>query len=254
VLVLRSFAYLAALYGFTALGLVFGWPMFLRRWPGPWPYVKFWAGTSIWLHRVICKVRVEYRGLEHVPDGGFLVASKHQSMWETLAFVPAFRFTTYILKQELMAIPMFGWAMRRTGMIAIDREAGARALVAMTKRARAAIAEGRQVVIFPEGTRTAPGAPPAYKAGVAYLYEACDAPCLPVALNSGLYWPRRSWRRYPGTIVVEFLPPIPPGLSRKAFLATLEERIETATSRLIAEAAASPEPPPIPNPAAVAAR
>lgn len=246
-LVLRSFAFLLASYLFTALGLVFGWPFFLRPWPKPWPFVTFWAATSTWLHGVICGVEVEWRGVENIPEGGFLVASKHQSMWETIALVPRFRFTTFILKHELMRIPMFGWAMKRTGMIEIDRASGSRALVEMTRRARAAIEAGRQVVIFPEGTRTTPGAKPSYKVGVGYLYEACGAPCLPIALNSGLYWPRRSWRRYPGKIIVEILPPIPPGLDRKTFLAELSRRIEAASERLIAEAMASPEPPPLPR-------
>ena len=244
-LVLRSIAYLVALYLFTALGLLFGWWVFLLPWPKPWPFVRFWASGCVWLHQAICGVRVEWRGLENIPEGGFLVASKHQSMWETLALIPCFRHATFILKHELMMIPLFGFAMRRTGMIDINRAAGAKALVEMSARTRAAVADGRQVIIFPEGTRRAPGAAPDYKVGVGYLYEACQAPCLPVALNAGLYWPRRSWRRYPGTIIVEFLPPIAPGLDRKAFLRLLQETIETASDRLIAEAAAGDRPPPL---------
>ena len=132
-----------------------------------------------------------------------------------------------------MWIPFFGWYMRKGQMIPIDRGAARQALTRMTNRARFELARGRQIVIFPEGTRRAPGAPPDYKSGIAHLYAATGVPCLPVALNSGLFWGRRSFKRYPGTIRVEFLDPIPPGLDRDAFLDRLEHDIETATARLI---------------------
>lgn len=243
-LFLRSLVFQVALYGYTTLQLVLAWPYLLRPWPARWGYVRFWARVVMWLHRVICGTRVEVRGREHMPAGGFLVASKHQSMWETVALVPLFPFTTFILKQELMSLPIFGWAMNVTGMIPIDRGGGVRAMLHMTARAKAAIEDGRQVVIFPEGTRQAPGAPPDYKTGAGFLYESCNAPCLPVALDSGLFWPRGSFLRHPGTIVVEFLPPIPPGLNRRAFMSEVERRIEGATAKLLAEAAAAPGAPP----------
>jgi 1-acyl-sn-glycerol-3-phosphate acyltransferase len=128
--------------------------------------------------------------------------------------------------------------MWKEGLIPIDRSAGMAALARMTARARAALATGRQIVIFPEGTRRLPGAEPAYKPGAFYLYSRAGVPCVPMALNSGLYWPRRSWQRFPGTIVVEILDPIAPGLDRAAFARRLEDSIEAATARLIREASA----------------
>ncbi|MGD9768351.1 MAG: lysophospholipid acyltransferase family protein, partial [Pseudolabrys sp.] len=129
----------------------------------------------------------------------------------------------------------FGWYTWKAGMIAVNRGRGSHALAAMNASARKELARNRQIIIFPEGTRRAPGAEPRYKYGVAHLYAGLNTPCLPVALNSGLFWPRRSFRRYPGTIRVEILDPIPPGLGRDAFFERMQEQIETATARLIAE-------------------
>jgi 1-acyl-sn-glycerol-3-phosphate acyltransferase len=141
----------------------------------------------------------------------------------------------YILKRELMWIPLFGWYTRKAGLIPVNREAGLAALSRMTARARQELARARQVVIFPEGTRRPPGAEPVYKPGIAYLYSKADVACVPLALNSGLFWPRRSLRRIPGTILVEALEPIAPGLDRKIFAERLESVLEEATARLIAE-------------------
>ena len=141
----------------------------------------------------------------------------------------------FILKRELQWIPFFGWYATKAGMIPVDRGRRGQALADMTERARVELARGRQIVIFPEGTRRAPGAEPSYKFGIAHLYGETGMPCLPIALNSGLFWPRRSFLRYPGTIVAEVLDPIPPGLSKDAFAARLQQDIETATARLIAE-------------------
>jgi 1-acyl-sn-glycerol-3-phosphate acyltransferase len=195
----------------------------------------FWGRTNNWLLRLCCGVKVEYRGLEKIPPGALLVASKHQSLWETFALLWLFADPAFILKRELQWIPFFGWYATKAGMIPVDRGRGAQALSEMTERARTALAHGRQIVIFPEGTRRAPGAEPSYKFGIAHLYGETGIPCLPIALNSGLFWPRRSFRRYPGTIVAEVLDPIPPGLSKAAFAARLQQDIETATARLVAE-------------------
>jgi 1-acyl-sn-glycerol-3-phosphate acyltransferase len=196
---------------------------------------RAWARSSLWLLRVICNVNVEIRGLEKIPPGALLVASKHQSAWETFALLTLFPDFAYILKRELMWLPFFGWYMWRAGMIPVDRGARSQALASMTKHARLALEQGRQIIIFPEGTRRPPGAPPNYKFGVAHLYNETGVACLPIALNSGLFWPRRSFRRYPGTVRIEILDPIPPGLDKQAFLARLQNDIETATARLIAE-------------------
>ena len=194
-----------------------------------------WGRTNNWLLRVACGIKVEYRGLEKIPSGALLVASKHQSLWETFGLLPVFSDPAFILKRELQWIPFFGWYAWKAGMIPVDRGRGAKALAEMTERAGAELGRGRQIVIFPEGTRRAPGAEPSYKFGIAHLYGETGIPCLPIALNSGLFWPRRSFMRYPGTIVAEILDPIPPGLDKAEFAARLQQDVETATARLIAE-------------------
>ena len=200
---------------------------------------EFWGRTSVWLLRVVCGARLELRGLEHFPPGRFsgplIFAAKHQSTFETFALLRLFDDYTFIVKRELMWIPIFGWCMAKGRMIPVDRGSGAQALNRMTARARQEIRGGRQLIIFPEGTRRAPGAEPRYKFGVAHLYGEVGVPCVPVALNSGLFWPRRRLLRLPGTIVVEFLPPIPPGLDKDEFFKRLQNDIETATARLVAE-------------------
>jgi 1-acyl-sn-glycerol-3-phosphate acyltransferase len=195
-----------------------------------------WARQSIWLMRVVCGTRVEYRGLEKIPKGPLLVASKHQSMWETFALLQFFDQPLFIYKRELGWIPFFGWYLVKANMIGVDRDGGMRSLMEMARRAPAEVRRGRQLVIFPEGTRRAVDAPPSYKTGVGQIYVNSGVPCLPVALNSGLFWPRRTFMRYPGTLVVEFLDPLPPGLSRKEFSARVSAAIEDATARLVAAA------------------
>jgi len=196
--------------------------------------VRFWARSNNWLLR-IAGIKVEFRGLAKIPPGALLVASKHQSMWETFALLPLFADPAFILKRELLWIPFFGWYAWKAGMIPVDRGKRAQALAAMNDHVREELGRHRQIVIFPEGTRRPPGAEPAYKYGVVHLYAETGVPCLPIALNSGLFWPRRSFRRYPGTILVEILDPIAPGLERDAFLAQLQRTIEEATARLLAE-------------------
>jgi len=198
---------------------------------------KSWGRTSLWLLRVICGIGVEWKGLEKIPKGPLIVAAKHQSVWETFALIPLLDDPAIIVKRELMWIPLFGWFMWKGRMVPVDRGARRQALTAMTRRAREELRRGRQIIIFPEGTRRQPGAPPAYKSGIAHLYAETGVPCVPVALNSGLYWGRRSFKRYPGTIRVEILDPIPPGLDKNTFLQRLEHDIETATARLVAAAA-----------------
>ncbi len=199
---------------------------------------KAWALHNLWLMRLVCGTRVEFRHAERIPKGPLIVASKHQSMWETFALVRLLDDPLYILKRELLWIPFFGWYLKKAGMIGIDRTAGGRALLNMMRRARDQVRNGRQLVIFPEGTRRPVDAPPEYKPGVGQMYVQFGVPCVPVALNSGLFWPRRTFMRYPGTIVVECLEVVPPGLSRDAFLGRIEQAIEAATARIVAEARA----------------
>ena len=196
---------------------------------------KLWARTSFWLLRVVAGIDVEWRGLEKMPKGAFIAAAKHQSAWETFGLLTLFDDPVFIIKRELMWIPVFGWCAWKGDMIPVDRGAGAQAIGSMTEGAKAAIAQGRQIIIFPEGTRRPAGAEPRYKVGVAHIYAATGATCLPIALNSGLFWPRRSFRRLPGTIVVEILDPIPPGLDQATFRARLQHDVESATARLIEE-------------------
>jgi len=195
---------------------------------------NLWGQSNIVLMRVICNIKVEYRGAEKIPKGPLIVAAKHQSMWETISLLHFFDAPFFVLKRELLRIPLFGQYLLKANMVAIDRSSGRQALLKMVKRAGEEVRHGRQFVIFPEGTRRPAGAPPAYKAGVSLIYADCGVPCLPVALNSGLFWPRRTFLRYPGTLVVEFLDPLPPGLPRAEFLARVQDVIEEATGRLVA--------------------
>lgn len=194
---------------------------------------EWWAKATLVLMRVVCNIRVEFRGVEKIPAGPLLIVAKHQSFWETFVLPGFFNRPIFILKRQLMQIPVFGQFLAKTGMIAIDRKAGVKALLDMTRRAREAVRSGRQLVIFPEGTRRAPGAPPDYKTGFAQIYSSCGVQCLPIALNSGLFWPRRTFMRYPGTLVVEFLDPLPPGLPKHEFLTRVQTAIEEATARLV---------------------
>ena len=229
---LRSFIFLIVFYVNTAVILIFGSPLLLgpRRWA--MAGLRFHAATSLWWLRVICGIHMEVRGRDRLPAGPALIASKHQAAWETFALVPLLRDPAIVMKEELLSLPLYGWFSRKFEMIPIRRELGARALRLMAREAAKRSGAGRDVLIFPEGTRRAPGAPPAYRPGIALLYEELGVACVPVALNSGLFWPRHSIERRPGTIVVEFLEPIPPGLPRKVFVSVLQERIETATAQL----------------------
>jgi 1-acyl-sn-glycerol-3-phosphate acyltransferase len=223
-------------YVTTVLFLGLGSPLLFgpRSW-AMWA-LALHARTELWLLKTIVGTELEVRGKEKLPKGACLVASKHQSAWETFALIPLFRDPAYLMKRELFWIPFHGWFSYKFKMIPVDRDKGPAALRRMLAEAKTRAAAGREIIIFPEGTRRAPGALPDYKTGVFLLYEALGIPCVPVALNSGLFWPRRSLKRYPGTIIVEFLDPIPPGLSKREFLPRLQATIETASNRLIAEA------------------
>ncbi len=204
--------------------------------------MEVWVRASFWGLRHIAGVDYEIRGRENIAKGGAIYAIKHLSMWETMAVQVLLHDPAQILKSELTWIPFYGWYAVKSGQIVVDRGAHAKALRSMLTRAKACIAADRPIVIFPEGTRKPLGAVPDYKSGVAALYGALSVPCIPVAHNSGLYWLRRGPLRKPGKIVVEFLPAIGPGLKRNVFMAELEQRIETATLRLLAEGGWSPEP------------
>ena len=233
--IVRSFIFNILFYLNLCVQIIAALPtLVMPRW-GIIEVARFWARTNLWLLRVVCGTKVEFRGLGKIPPGPLLVASKHQSLWETFALITLFSDPAYIMKRELMWIPFFGWYAWKAGMIPVDRGKGSQAFADMNERARSELARDRQIVIFPEGTRRPPGAEPRYKYGVVHLYAETGVTCLPIALNSGLFWPRRSFRRYPGTIRVEVLDPIPPGLDKDEFLRQLQQTIEPATARLLAE-------------------
>jgi 1-acyl-sn-glycerol-3-phosphate acyltransferase len=243
---IRAVLYTVTFYVVSAMFLVLGsWLMLAPR---SWAMAGLSAhgSTCVWLLEKIVGTRLEVRGSKNLPQGPVLVASKHQSAWDTFALVPLLHDPAIIMKRELMLIPFYGWFSAKFKMIFVRRESGPSALRQMARDAMNRAEAGRQILIFPEGTRREPGAEPAYKPGALFLYERLGIPCVPLALNSGLYWPRRSLVRYPGTIIVEFLKPIPPGLPRKEFSNRLERDIETASDSLVVEAAKSPNPPPIP--------
>jgi 1-acyl-sn-glycerol-3-phosphate acyltransferase len=235
---LRSLIFNIAFYGaLVSLALV-GLPLLLTTRKAVFRLARLWGRVSLWLLERICDLKVEFRGLEHLRRGGYVVAPKHQSIWETFALLTVFDDFSFVLKRELTFIPVFGWYCLKADQIAINRAKGSSILTELTERARRVLAQGRQVLIFPEGTRRPVGAPPLYKYGIAHLCCETGALCLPVALNSGLFWPRRSFLRQPGTVLVEFLAPISPGNDKTAFLDLLRERMEGATHRLIDESLA----------------
>jgi len=235
VIIVRSLVFNALFYVNTALWLIAALPTFFMPYRAIIEVAKAWGRFNRALTRMVAGIDYEIRGAEKIPRGPVIVAAKHQSAWETFALLSLFDNPTFIIKRELQWIPIFGWFTIKGRMVPVQRGAGSQALNNMIERARIELSRNRQLVIFPEGTRRAPGAEPRYKYGVAQLYAAEGVPCIPIALNSGLFWPRRSLRRNPGTILVEVLDPILPGLDKDVFLERLKNEIETATARLIAE-------------------
>ena len=234
-ILVRSIAFNVLFYLNTLVHLIAGLPTFFMPYRAIVGVAKSWGRVNLVLLRVVAGVDYEIRGRDKIPKGPLIVASKHQSAWETFALLPLLENPLFILKRELQWIPVFGWLTIKGRMVPVDRGGGSQALVAMIERARIELADNRQLIIFPEGTRRPAGAEPRYKIGVAHLYAAEGVPCVPIALNSGLFWPRRSLLRFPGTVVVEILDPIPTGLSKEAFFERLQSDIEGATGRLIAE-------------------
>ena len=236
-LVFRSLLFNLVFYINLVLFLVLGfWFMFTPR---SWSMaaLQTWARVSLWWMKLITGTTMQVRGREHIPLAGGLLAGKHQTAWDRFALLPLLADPALVLIRELTFIPVFGWFCLKFKMISVDRTAGPSALKKMIADAKLAVASSRQVLIFPEGTRAAPGAVPDYKPGATALYTKLGVSCTPFALNSGLYWPRREFIRRPGTIIVEFLPPIEPGLNRREFAARLQRAIEEATDRLMSQAA-----------------
>ncbi|WP_028034757.1 1-acyl-sn-glycerol-3-phosphate acyltransferase [Chelativorans sp. J32] len=246
-LFLRSLAFNTALYLNTIIQMILWAPVyFLLPRKKAWFVPKFWAASCLWLHKVLGGAKAEISGTENLPAGPCIIAPKHQSFWDTIAFLPSIPDAVYILKRELMWIPLFGWYVAKMRMIPIDRGSRSKALRQAVKIGRERMSEGRQLIIYPEGTRRPPGAEPAYKYGIVELYAQLQVPVVPVAHVAGLYWPRRKFLRYPGVIRARFLPPIEPGLSREDFLKRLIRETEAACDELLLEAASGPNPPPLP--------
>jgi 1-acyl-sn-glycerol-3-phosphate acyltransferase len=235
---LRSLAFNVAFFAWTAFLVFTVWVLL------PFPRrtfqraVAMWGRHVRWLLRVLVGLDFEVRGREHLPRGVAVFASKHQSAWDIFIFYALVDDPAYVLKQELMRIPFWGWYARHARIIAVDRKGGGAALKSMVRQARAATEGGRHVVIFPEGTRVAPGQRRPYHPGVYAIHAETGAPVVPVAVNSGLFWGRRRFVKRPGTITLEILPALPAGLNRRAFMAELERRVDAATDRLVAEARA----------------
>jgi 1-acyl-sn-glycerol-3-phosphate acyltransferase len=234
--ILRSLLFNLVFFGWSALLALLYLPLAVFPDRAMMGGAHLWARSSLWLLNRITGIRHRVRGLENLPTGAAIIASKHQSAWETLAFLLFLPYPVYVVKRELLAIPLFGPYLRKAGMIAVDREGGAAALRSLLDEARHSLELGRTIVIFPEGRRTAPGESRPYPPGVAALYTRLGAPVVPVALNSGRFWGRRSFLKHPGTITLEFLPPIEPGLERRRFVEALSQRIEDASQRLLEEA------------------
>ncbi|CAN5247913.1 1-acyl-sn-glycerol-3-phosphate acyltransferase [soil metagenome] len=230
---IRSLLFVVWLYLSLALFAVGMSPALLFPYRAPMWVIRTWARFILWGLHWIAGVRVEVRGLEHRPVGACLIASKHQGMLDVIAPFAFLPDNCFVMKQELMPLPFFGWFAWKTKMIAVDRSAHSKALKDMVRQARARFAEGRQILIFPEGTRAEVGAAPDYKPGIAALYRDLDCPCIPMATNSGAHWHAHGFRRTPGLVVYEFLPVIPAGLKRAEFMAVLEQRIETASTALL---------------------
>jgi 1-acyl-sn-glycerol-3-phosphate acyltransferase len=231
---LRAMLFNLAFYLWTALMAILATPSLVLPRRVVVLCMEVWSAGVQALMRAMVGIKVAVSGREHLPAGTCIVASKHQSAFDTLVFHTLLDDPAMVMKQELTWIPLYGWYSLHAGMIAVDRKGGAAALKRMIRDARRAKEQGRPIVIFPEGTRTPPGEKRTYQPGVVALYRDLDLPVVPVAVDTGLYWPRRSFRRTPGTMRIEFLPPIPPGLSRKEFTAELERRIETRSQELLA--------------------
>ncbi|WP_174301318.1 1-acyl-sn-glycerol-3-phosphate acyltransferase, partial [Caulobacter sp. S45] len=215
-------------------------PMLLGSRQAAMRLIQVWARGVFWGLRVFVGAHVEVRGREHLPGGGeggggYLIAAKHQSMLDTLVATTLTPWPCIVLKRELMFIPIFGWYAWKSGMIAIDRRGGPGDVRQLLAAARRALADGRQVVIYPEGTRRAPGAPPAYKGGIGLLYKELGVACVPCATDGGRVWPAHGLLKHPGVAVFEVLPALAPGLARKGFMARLEAEVEGAARCLEAD-------------------
>jgi 1-acyl-sn-glycerol-3-phosphate acyltransferase len=230
---LRSFLFNVLFAAWTGIIFLISLPTLFMPRPAVWAMGRLWVRGSLLLLRAIVGLGHRVQGGEHRIAGPAIYAVKHQSAWDTLVFPTLLDKPAYVLKQELIGVPLFGAYLKQCGMIPVDRRGRGAALKRMLAAARNAAAQGQPILIYPEGTRTPPGERRPYHPGVAALYGDLGLPVIPVALNSGLFWGRRSFQKKPGTITIEFLPAIPPGLPRRAFMDELQQRLEGASTRLV---------------------
>ena len=235
----RSFVFNVASFTWTFVLLFFYIPLLSLPHGAMLAAARFWVYTIFIFQRFILRLDFEFRGLESLPEGPCIIASAHQSAWDTIAFYAVIKNPVFVLKRELYRIPMFGPYSRRLNMIAIDRSGGAGEARRMMRDVADRLSQGRQVIIFPGGTRSEAHEMVTLKSGITALYWRSDVPVVPVSLNSGYFWGRRSFRKKPGCIVVAFQEPIFPGLDAKTFDALLSERIHTGNRDLLEEAGLS---------------
>ena len=221
--------------------LFIGWTIFLLStlWLlMPIPKQNFRRAVALWPHgsfplmRYLLGLTFEQRGLENIPNEPVIYASKHQSAWDTMYFLWHHKDNAYVMKGELNRIPFWKWYMDKCQHVVVDRRGGTSAMREMISDTKSILADKRSVIIFPEGTRVAPGETRRYHPGIAALYSQTNATVIPVALNSGYFWGRRHFIKKPGVLTIQFLPPIPKNMERKEFMKELEIRIESATRKL----------------------
>ncbi|MFH1803771.1 MAG: lysophospholipid acyltransferase family protein [Pseudomonadota bacterium] len=230
---LRALIFNILFFGGTTLECLFLWPLLCFGPKTGQLTGRFWCHWVQFLLRNTVNMRPRILGGQHLPDGPCILVSKHQSAWETLTFHTLVRDPAYVLKKELINIPVFGLFLKYSGQVAVDRSAGASALKGMITGVDKALKRGAQIVIFPEGTRTPPGTDRPYHPGIYALYRAFpDVPMIPVALNSGMFWGRHKFMKYGGEVTLEYLEPVKPGLDRKTFMSEIKSRIDGRTREL----------------------
>jgi 1-acyl-sn-glycerol-3-phosphate acyltransferase len=235
---IRTALFYAIYFGQTAIiAILIGLISVIRgRSKLAWKLAVYWCTSNITYLRLLTGVKSDVTGYENIPEGGCIIASKHQSDWDVFAIFPHVGRPAYIVKQELMDIPVFGTAARAMDCIAVNRKQGGNALPIMMREAKAALERGCRIVIFPEGTRRAPLAPAQYRQGIVRMYTELKVPVVPVALNAGLFWGRNSATIWPGTARARFLPAIEPGLPPEEFLKRLTGAIEPESEKLTLDA------------------
>lgn len=229
----RSSLFKAVFYVWTALFCVLYLPLFWMPRNGLIAFQGIWSRGVRVILRLIMNIRLEVRGVEYIPSGGALIAMKHQSSFDTFVMHTVVSHPAFVMKKELLKIPLYGQFCLNTGMVPVDRDGGLKALKKLMKDSAKSIDEDRQLIIFPEGSRTIPGQHVEYQSGIFGIYKYTKKPVIPVALNSGVYWPKKGHLMAGGTIVFDFLEPIEAGLAKDDFMNALENKIETASNALI---------------------